>query len=95
MGSRPGLRLVDAGHSLVSGRAGLEHRAVVLGAGHEELVRALTAIAEGQAEQAAEVVRGVAGSPGGVVFVFPGQGSQWVGMAAGLLDASPVFAGRM
>ncbi|NGO15641.1 acyltransferase domain-containing protein, partial [Streptomyces sp. HC44] len=26
------------------------------------------------------------------VFVFPGQGSQWVGMAAGLLDSSPEFA---
>ncbi|MER5642629.1 beta-ketoacyl synthase N-terminal-like domain-containing protein, partial [Kitasatospora sp. NPDC002227] len=29
---------------------------------------------------------------GGVVLVFPGQGSQWVGMASGLMAASPVFA---
>ncbi|MCC4322692.1 acyltransferase domain-containing protein, partial [Streptomyces malaysiensis] len=28
-------------------------------------------------------------------FVFPGQGSQWVGMALGLLESSPVFARRM
>ncbi|AXI80286.1 type I polyketide synthase [Peterkaempfera bronchialis] len=31
----------------------------------------------------------------GPVFVFPGQGAQWVGMAVGLLDASPVFAARL
>ncbi|MBI0320029.1 acyltransferase domain-containing protein, partial [Streptomyces javensis] len=29
------------------------------------------------------------------VLVFPGQGSQWVGMAAGLLESSPVFAERL
>ncbi|WP_173267748.1 type I polyketide synthase, partial [Streptomyces pacificus] len=41
-------------------------------------------------------VRGVAGGVGpGPVFVFPGQGSQWVGMAVGLLESSEVFAGWM
>ncbi|NBH11781.1 acyltransferase domain-containing protein, partial [Amycolatopsis sp. SID8362] len=29
------------------------------------------------------------------VFVFPGQDSQWAGMAVELLEAAPVFAGRM
>ena len=28
-------------------------------------------------------------------FIFPGQGSQWCGMALGLLESSPVFAESM
>ncbi|NUH44506.1 acyltransferase domain-containing protein, partial [Streptomyces samsunensis] len=31
----------------------------------------------------------------GPVLVFPGQGSQWVGMGAGLLEVSSVFAARV
>ncbi|GLZ28532.1 polyketide synthase [Lentzea sp. NBRC 105346] len=42
-----------------------------------------------------EVASGVAGDPGKTVFVFPGQGAQWVGMGRDLIDESPVFAARM
>jgi mycoketide-CoA synthase len=31
----------------------------------------------------------------GVAFIFPGQGSQWPGMATGLAAASPVFAAHL
>ena len=41
------------------------------------------------------LLRWVRPAGGAVVFVFPGQGSQWVGMAVELLDSSPVFAERM
>ena len=34
-------------------------------------------------------------SVGKTVFVFPGQGSQWVGMGAQLLDTSTIFADHM
>ncbi|WP_432012243.1 type I polyketide synthase, partial [Streptomyces cucumeris] len=87
---------VGVGWSLVSGRSVFEHRAVVLGADGGELTAALEAVAVGGSHpgvvtsDAAGVVAGA-----GPVLVFPGQGSQWVGMGAGLLDVSPVFAGRV
>ncbi|NEC92675.1 acyltransferase domain-containing protein, partial [Streptomyces sp. SID12501] len=88
----PDVPLSDIGYSLASSRAVLGHRAVVVGGGRGELLRGVRALAEGRPD--AGVVRGRAGD-GGVVFVFPGQGSQWVGMAVELLGSSPVFAARM
>nr|WP_144384396.1 type I polyketide synthase [Streptomyces sp. SAJ15] len=84
---------VDIGLSLATTRSVLEHRAVVLAGDRNGLVEGLDALADGRVLPG--VVRGVAGSRGQTVFVFPGQGSQWVGMAAELLDSSPVFAQRI
>ncbi|WP_446459486.1 SDR family NAD(P)-dependent oxidoreductase, partial [Streptomyces nojiriensis] len=76
------------GWSLASTRAGLDHRAVVFG----DHVAGVAAVASGSL--ATGVVTGsVVG--GKTAFVFPGQGSQWVGMAVGLLESSPAFASRM
>ncbi|WP_248001499.1 type I polyketide synthase [Streptomyces sp. RPA4-5] len=84
---RADLTPAEVGGALLS-RAGLEHRAVVLGADRDALLDGLGVLGgEG-------VVRGRV-VPGDVVFVFPGQGSQWVGMARELADVSPVFAGRL
>jgi acyl transferase domain-containing protein/acyl carrier protein len=91
---RPDLDAVDVGFSLLS-RPVFDDRAVVVGAGREELLEGLGALAEGR--PAANVARGrvTVGGGAGVAFVFPGQGSQWEGMAVGLLDCSPVFAEHM
>ncbi|MFD1313432.1 beta-ketoacyl synthase N-terminal-like domain-containing protein, partial [Streptomyces kaempferi] len=86
---------VDVAHSLVTGRAALEERAVVVGAGRDELLTALTSLTDGEATPA--LVRGTTQRVGediDTVFVFPGQGAQWVGMAVELLDSSTVFAAR-
>ncbi|WP_107396409.1 type I polyketide synthase, partial [Streptomyces acidiscabies] len=95
MEADPELDPVDVGAALVSTRAGLEHRAVVLGTDRDELIARLTGLATG--EPGTGVVTGIAGQTGEreVVFVFPGQGAQWTGMAQELLAASPVFAERM
>ncbi|MDT3398036.1 SDR family NAD(P)-dependent oxidoreductase [Streptomyces sp. B1866] len=92
-GERPELTQADVGFSLATTRSALEHRGAVLAADRDTARKALAALAEGR--PAPGVVTGVAEDSGKVVFVFPGQGSQWRGMAAGLLQSSPVFAARL
>ncbi|MEV0538013.1 type I polyketide synthase, partial [Kitasatospora sp. NPDC050463] len=92
---RAELGVLDVGFSLAAGRARLERRAVVVAADRAQGVAGLRALTAGEpspgvVEGTAELLDGA-----GVVFVFPGQGAQWVGMGAELLDSSPVFAARM
>ncbi|WP_206442183.1 type I polyketide synthase, partial [Streptomyces boncukensis] len=84
---RPELDAVDVGWSLAVSRAALEHRAVVVGADRDELLAGLSVVTPG--------VVGSGGAGGGVVFVFPGQGAQWLGMAQGLWESSVVFRERL
>ncbi|KJY23853.1 acyltransferase domain-containing protein, partial [Streptomyces sp. NRRL S-495] len=86
------LDLHDVAFTLTAGRSLLDHRAVVVGEGREELAERLQEFVS--TGSSAGVVTGRAGSTG-TVFVFPGQGSQWIGMARELLDFSPVFAEKM
>ncbi|QUQ72347.1 3-ketoacyl-CoA thiolase [Kutzneria sp. CA-103260] len=83
----------DVAFSLHSTRSAFEHRAVVVGADRDELAAGLRALAAGM--PAENLAQQSIGARGKTVFVFPGQGSQWAGMAVELLDSSPVFAQRM
>ncbi|MCI3934713.1 type I polyketide synthase [Streptomyces sp. AN091965] len=87
---RPELGAADVARSLVMTRSVLEHRAVLVGRDRDELLSGLGAVTEKSALPG--VVVGESAPPGRSVFVFPGQGAQWVGMAVGLLESSPVFA---
>nr|WP_190136113.1 type I polyketide synthase [Streptomyces longispororuber] len=78
--ARPELDAVDVGWSLLSGRALLEHRAVVFGREREEFLAGLATPVSGS------VVEGRLG------VVFTGQGSQRLGMGRELYEAFPVFA---
>ncbi len=86
------LRPLDVALSLATTREHLEHRAAVVAGERDGLLAGLEALAQGA--PALCVARGsVAG--GKTVFVFPGQGAQWEGMALDLLESSPVFAASM
>ncbi|MFE0678658.1 type I polyketide synthase [Streptomyces sp. NPDC058867] len=87
---RPGLDTAAVADTLVNGRALFEHRAVVLAEAPDAVAAALDALAAGQPHT--HLVQGQAKAVGKTVFVFPGQGTQWAGMGADLLDSMPVFA---
>ncbi|MDT3399644.1 type I polyketide synthase, partial [Streptomyces sp. B1866] len=94
------LGLADLGHALLRTRARLGHTAVVLAGTRADALRGLTALAAG--DPADHLVRGSgrpepgpAGGAPATVLVFPGQGSQWPGMAMDLLDTSPEFAAAL
>ncbi len=87
------LALADVACSLATTRAQFEHRTAVVASDRATLLAALEAVAQGRPHPSA--VLGRAGSEGKVVFVFPGQGSQWEGMALSLLETSPVFQAQI
>ncbi|WP_405182248.1 SDR family NAD(P)-dependent oxidoreductase [Nocardia sp. NBC_01377] len=90
--ARPESDNADIGLSLAVSRTRHPHRAVLVG-DRERLITGLRALADDS--PCATVAQGVTGIVGRTVFVFPGQGAQWAGMAVELLDTVPVFAESM
>ncbi|MFJ2027875.1 type I polyketide synthase [Streptomyces sp. NPDC087897] len=78
----------DIARSLLS-RADLQHRAVILGDGHDDLLTGLTALAAG--EPATDLISETAGE-GRTAFLFTGQGAQRAGMGRGLYETFPAYA---
>ncbi|WP_435885455.1 SDR family NAD(P)-dependent oxidoreductase, partial [Streptomyces tauricus] len=89
----PGLRLTDVGYSLATTRARLDHRAVVVGDERKVLLAGLDALSRG--DLAPHVRSGPVRGKASAVLMFPGQGSQWAGMAVELFEQSPVFAEQL
>lgn len=85
-----GRGIADVGWSLATTRTQFGHRAVVVGSGGEQMAVALSGLACGATGSGSVVGR--AGVPGKTVFVFPGQGSQYLGMGRQLHDRFPAFA---
>ncbi|MEU1147351.1 SDR family NAD(P)-dependent oxidoreductase [Streptomyces sp. NPDC005901] len=82
----------DVAHTLATGRALMDHRAVVLGTGRDDLTEALAAVARGEDAPAAVTGAVPAVGAGGLALVFSGQGSQRAGMGRELHARHPIFA---
>ncbi|MEV6174972.1 amino acid adenylation domain-containing protein [Streptomyces sp. NPDC051954] len=89
----PSAALRDVAVTVATRRTHFAHRAAVAAADVPELVQALTALAEGRSHAA--LTEATARARGRTVFVFPGQGAQWDGMARRLLAESPAFAEKV
>jgi acyl transferase domain-containing protein/SAM-dependent methyltransferase len=82
--SHPELDLADVAFTLHVGRRTFRHRRVLV-TGSDDRSAVVAALTEPDRLPAA-----VAGAERPVVFMFPGQGSQYPGMAAGLYKSEPV-----
>ncbi len=83
----PEASLADAAYTLMVGRRSFKHRRLIIGGDHQGVLDAIdhkdpNAIGTRELHEAAP----------GVVFMFPGQGSQYVGMGRDLHASEPVFA---
>lgn len=85
--THPKSSLADAAYTLQVGRRHFKHRRLIVGGSHGELMEAIA-----KKDAAAIGTRELHEAAPGVVFMFPGQGSQYVNMGRDLHASEPVFA---
>ncbi|WP_343998901.1 SDR family NAD(P)-dependent oxidoreductase [Streptomyces thermocarboxydovorans] len=95
LAAQPDLPLNAVAATLAHHRTHFEHRAVIPAGDHDTLRAALRLLADGETDPERIAGPHQAVPQGKVAFVFPGQGSQWAGMARDLLDRDPVFADEL
>uniref|UniRef100_UPI0005924B9D type I polyketide synthase n=1 Tax=Nocardia takedensis TaxID=259390 RepID=UPI0005924B9D len=79
--------------ALAVSRTAFAYRAAVVAGDRGQRLDGLRALAEDRPHDS--VRTGHARAATGPVFVFPGQGSQWQGMALDLLDSAPAFRAEL
>ncbi|MCB9169812.1 MAG: amino acid adenylation domain-containing protein [Flavobacteriales bacterium] len=84
--AHPDASLADAAYTLQIGRRHFKHRRLIVGGSHDEVVQAITG-----KDPNLTGTRELHETAAGVVFMFPGQGSQYVNMGRDLYEREPVF----
>jgi malonyl CoA-acyl carrier protein transacylase/SAM-dependent methyltransferase len=69
-----------------------DRRLAVVGASREDLLSKLSAFLDGDLLSGVSFGKRIPRRPPRIAFVFPGQGSQWWGMARDLLEQEPAFS---
>jgi acyl transferase domain-containing protein/NADPH:quinone reductase-like Zn-dependent oxidoreductase/acyl carrier protein len=92
-GGAHGLR--DICHSAATRRTHFDRRLAVVGATHDEIAQRLEDFLAGAECRELSAGHDLVGPRPRIAFVFPGQGSQWVGMGRELLATCPPFADAM
>ncbi|MBK6882785.1 MAG: amino acid adenylation domain-containing protein [Flavobacteriales bacterium] len=87
LGSHPEASLADAAYTLQLGRRHFKHRRLIVGGSHAEVMEAIA-----NKDTNLLGTRELHEAAPGVVFMFPGQGSQYVNMGRDLYASEPVFA---
>ncbi len=81
--------LFDALYTASVRRAHHEHRLTAVGRNTTELAAALEAFVNQEAYPG--LAQGSSSRPPRLIFIFPGQGCQWLGMGRQLIETEPVF----
>nr|QEO74258.1 condensation domain-containing protein [uncultured bacterium] len=95
-GEHPETHLADAAFTLACGRRAFGHRRMLVCRTLDEAAKGLGTTAAQEARQAVKVYTSFAEPlAGGLAFMFPGQGTQHVGMAAEIYRSEPVFRAQV
>jgi len=93
LAARPDVALADVCFTAGAGRSHFEHRAALVVNSAASVKEALDALVEDRPVPG--LLRGECADPPKTAWLFPGQGSQFAGMASELFDAEPVFRETM